>query len=150
MDRSNMSSHIKLISHLHNLDRAKADRARADERETQLNTAYTAGDWSQIVPAAYKEPVPAQIAQIAPIGSHSSRSAPAADVWPDSRDSIDIVLPPVFNHDAEHQRIDQQAELIRQLDQERDEFGEDFFDEDEPTREARASFEALGEPILLM
>jgi hypothetical protein len=58
---------------------------------------------------------------------------------------LPITEPAIFNPDAERIKLQEQANLLSDLDRERDEFGDSFFDENEETAQLRESLEALGE-----
>jgi hypothetical protein len=107
-----------------------------------MTAAYTPGAWSQQIPPSYVLPQPAQVPLLQPMSIDPP--SPILARWPALNELVPIALPPIFDTEAERARLEDQAELLRELDRERDEFGDDFFDENEESRAVRESLEALG------
>jgi hypothetical protein len=106
-----------------------------------LAHAYTPGDWDQTLPLNYPSPQPLHVPEALP----DVPDLPVPHLWSAEREHIPIVPPPQVDHEAERDRLEEQAQLLRELAKERDEFGEQFFDENDESPELREAFAALGQ-----
>jgi hypothetical protein len=106
-----------------------------------LAHAYTPGDWDQTLPLNYPSPQPLHVPKALP----DVPDLPVPHLWSAEREHIPIVPPPQVDHEAERDRLKEQAQLLRKLAKERDEFGEQFFDENDESPELREAFAALGQ-----
>jgi hypothetical protein len=116
-------------------------RQEAAAREDQvfqhgIAAAYAPGEWDAAVPEHYSTPEPAWVPPALP-------DQPDLPMHPVER--IPIAPPPAFDPELERERLEEQARIIHQLNKERDEFGEQFFDENEESAELREAFAVLGE-----
>jgi hypothetical protein len=145
MKRTSIQAHTGLESHKMNVKTWKQQQPlraqRAQQLTEQVAAAYSLGPWSSAVPTSYPNPHPTGI----PAALSDLPDLPLPEYMSLEREHIPIVPPPVTNRNAERERLEEQARLLRQLVKERDEFGEQFFDENDESVELREAFEALGE-----
>jgi hypothetical protein len=145
MKRTTVPAHLRLDSHRNNLESWKQNQQgtvqRAQQLVDELAAAYTPGEWDLDIPATYRVPDLPRV----PSAQPNDPALPIPTSWSIEREHIPIVPPPVFDPRVEQERLQEQARLLRQLAKERDDFGEQFFDENDESVELREAFEALGE-----
>lgn len=109
--------------------------------QERVTAAYKPGEWEETVPLLYEPPHPHVIPQL----QQMHVDLPMLRAWPARTEAIPFEALPRFDPEVERQNITDQAELFRRIQEEQDEFGDDFHTEKEETRELRESLEALGE-----
>jgi hypothetical protein len=68
-----------------------------------------------------------------------------SDMFQSLCEQTGVVFPPEFDAQQERSNLEDQSRIMAQAAEERDEFGDSFFDERDETRELRESLQAMGE-----
>jgi hypothetical protein len=141
--RGSLPGHLVSSFHLENTQKRDAAVLAQQLREEQIAAAYGISHTPHHIPPGYNDSLQSWRPNLTEFPQ--SLTAHERDLFPGpSPDQISIELPPTFDPTVEQAKLQDQALHLLRLAEERDEFGNDFFNDRDESREVLESLERMG------